>query len=134
MNNDAAQGEKLDFGSDGYIWKDGQRLRVSMVRTVQPGEHETNSAFERRMDSLVAQLSNMPSVLSASFEFEKRGGSIVLCTVHIIHKPMVDCIAEDNTPAGGRHGGGNRGRNLTSNPAPSRNNTGRMFAPQMAHA
>jgi hypothetical protein len=133
MNNDAAQTEKLDFGSDGYIWKDGQRLRVSMVRTVQPMEHETNSAFEHRMDGLVAQLSRMPSVLSASFEFEKRGGSIVLCTVHIVHKPMPDCIAEDNTPAGGRHGGGNRGKQLTPNSQPPRN-TGRSFAPAFANA
>ncbi|MBK9711534.1 MAG: hypothetical protein IPO81_09455 [Kouleothrix sp.] len=107
MSSTAALDEATldDYGTDGYIWRDGQRLRVKMVRTVQPRRDETNSGFEHRMDRLMLQLARMASVLECSYEFERRGGSISLCSITVITKPTPSPIIVDERPAGARHAG-----------------------------
>lgn len=91
-----------DFGRDQFIRRDGKRLRVGMIRTIQPGPRETNSQFEYRMETMVDDLAAMSGVLDVSYELEKRSKSYVLCTVYIVHEPRESPIADDATPAGGR--------------------------------
>ena len=98
-----------DFGFDHYTWQDGQRLRTRIVRSVRPGEHETNSQFEQRMAGMAAQLAQMNGVITVGFALEWREGAIVECIIDVQHTPRLVAVLEDSRPAGGRVGGA-RGR------------------------
>jgi hypothetical protein len=106
-----------DYGRDCFIRKDGQRLRVRMVRTLEPSEAESNADFERRMDLLAEQLEQMDGFQGIAYEFERRDGAIVLCTLDVQHEPRPVAVVEDPRPAGGRSGNprGQRGRGNRNN-------------------
>lgn len=93
-----------DFGRDRFIRHNGQRLRIGMVRTVQPGEAESNEDFERRMDDMADALEAMSGVLSVEYEFERRKGRIVQCLFDVAHEPRPECVLADSATAGGRSG------------------------------
>lgn len=94
------------YGHDRFIIRDGQRLRTRMVRTVQPLDGETNANFERRMDAMAAALGKMEKVQSVELEFERRKNAIVQCTIDVQHVPYRVFVMDDESPAGGRSGGG----------------------------
>ena len=101
-----------DYGRDFYIWRDGQRLRTRMIRTIEPSEAETNAAFERRIDALAAALQRREGTLGVEYAFERRNGIIVLCTIDVSQEPCPVAVIEDDRLAGGRPDGprGRRGR------------------------
>lgn len=94
-----------DYGRDTYIRRDGVRLRTAMVRTIRPGDRESNAAFLDRMDTLVDQLQGMPKTLGASYETETREGRITLAVITVAMMPHVSPIAEPDRAAGGRPSG-----------------------------
>jgi len=96
-----------DYGFDRYVaTKDGKRLRVLMVRTIEPsqGSNETNAAFERRMHGLAMALLSMEKTLEVAYEIEKRDGHAVLCRIECYTEPSESAVIEDTKPAGGRFG------------------------------
>jgi len=101
-----------EHGRDFYIREGGARLRVRMIRTVEPKATETNADFERRMDMAAAGLERMDGIQRVEYDFEWRRGAIVRCTFDIAHLPRPSPIEDDERPAGGRPGGprGQRGQ------------------------
>jgi hypothetical protein len=100
-----------DYGRDRFIRRNGQRLRVGMVRSIQPNPAETNADFERRMDQLADVLERMDGIMSVGYEFERRAGAIVQCVFDVDHAPRPETVTDDPRPAGGRSGtprGGHR--------------------------
>lgn len=93
-----------EYGHDRFIRMNGKRLRVRMVRTIQPKEVETNAAFERRMEQMIDALEQMSGILRVEYEFERRAGSITQCRIEADHEPREACVLEDSRPAGGRTG------------------------------
>jgi hypothetical protein len=91
-----------DYGRDFYIWKDGQRLRTRMIRTVEPQEAETNADFERRAGQIAASLEQLEAVQRVEYDFERRKGAIVRCTFDIAQEPRPVAVIEDERLAGGR--------------------------------
>lgn len=104
------------FGFDHYTWRDGQRLRTRIVRSLRPGPNETNSQFEQRMTTMAGQLAQMNGVTSVAFALEWREGAIVECIIDVQHTPRPITVVEDDRPAGGRAGGarGRRGSKLAA--------------------
>ena len=84
-----------DYGYDRYVvGPGGERLRVLMVRTIQPAEKraESNAAFEARMHGLATDLSAMSDVLAVEYEIERKAGAAVLCTIWVYTKPVKAAI------------------------------------------
>lgn len=102
-----------DFGSDRYTYVrgDDSRYQTGRVRTIHPGDDETNEAFERRMDLLCRQLLGMGGIASVSVDVNRSRGAIVEAIVSIVECPRAAPIAPDKRPAGGRWDGprGRRG-------------------------
>ena len=102
-----------DFGSDRYTYVrgDDSRYQTGRVRTVHPGDDETNEAFERRMDLLCRQLLGMGGIASVTVDVNRSRGAIVEAIVSIVESPRAAPIAPDKRPAGGRWDGprGRRG-------------------------
>ena len=104
------------FGFDHYTWRDGQRLRTRIVRSLRPGPDETNSQFEESMSTMAAELAQMNGVTNVGFSLEWREGAIVECIIDVEHTPRPIAVVEDDRPAGGRAGGarGRRGSKLAA--------------------
>jgi hypothetical protein len=102
-----------DYGSDRYTYVHGAdgRMQTGRVRTVLPGDRETNEGFETRMDQLARQLLAMVGIASVSLELERANGAFVKATVTVVENPREAPILPDRRPAGGRYGGarGSRG-------------------------
>ena len=93
-----------DYGFDRFvIGPDGERLRVLMVRTLQPAElrQESNSAFETRMHTMACDLKTMPGVLEVEYEIERRAGHVAQCAISVFTEPRPVAVIEDARPAGG---------------------------------
>lgn len=98
-----------DFGFDHYTWRDGQRLRTRIVRSLRPGPDETNSQFEQAMSTMAGELAQMNGVIDVRFALEWRDGAIVECIIDVQHTPRPIAVVEDTRPAGSRPAGA-RGR------------------------
>jgi hypothetical protein len=108
-----------DFGSDCYSYVPGaaDRLQVGRVRTLLPGPHESNEAFELRMDLLCRQLLGMSGIAQVTLQLERVSGALVRATVTIAEEPRTAPIAGDLRGAGGRFDRA-RGARGSRRPAP----------------
>lgn len=95
-----------EYSFDRFVYKNGQRLRVSFTRTIQPRKDglETNAEFERRMGQLAEQLASMEGVLGVEYAFERRAGHIAQCVIEVTQEPRPVAVLEDSRPAGGHFG------------------------------
>lgn len=95
-----------EYSFDRFIYRDGERLRISFTRTIQPRKEglETNAAFEHRMGQMVEQIARMEGVLAVEFMFERRAGHIAQCVIEVRHEPRPVAVLDDQRPAGGHFG------------------------------
>src|SRR5262245_39903020 len=110
----SAIGTIEDYGQDRYTYVAGdrQRYQTGRTRTILPGQHETNEAFQERMHLMALQLTEMAGIASVTVVFDRSEGAITRCTVSIVEAPRPAPIQPDKRPAGGRFGerGGRGGR------------------------
>ena len=96
-----------NYGFDRFvIGPNGERLRVLMVRSLQPAElrQESNAEFERRMHIMACQANAMEGVLTVEYEVERRNGHAAQCVIHVYTEPRAVAVIEDARPASGRFG------------------------------
>lgn len=93
-----------DYSFDRFVYKNGERLRTWMARSILPAHHETNAQFETRMTELARQLSEMDGVIGVEFVFERRAGHIAQCLFEVAMTPRPVAVLDDTRPAGGHFG------------------------------